>query len=75
MYVVAQSAHLQQVNPLKTRPEYTLPGLYGKCMLYQNQLIFNRLKLNPTFSPSRHGVIHRPCVNDVSPLADTEGSI
>ena len=32
------------VNPLKTSPEYTLAGVYGKCVLEQNQTILNGLK-------------------------------
>ena len=31
------------VNPLKTSPEYTQAGVYGKCVLYQNQIVFNGL--------------------------------
>ena len=31
------------VNPLKTSPEYTRAGVYGKCVLLQNQIVFNRL--------------------------------
>ena len=34
----------QVLNPLKTNPKYTLAGVYGKCMLYQNQIVFNELK-------------------------------
>ena len=30
-------------NPLKTSPEYTRVGVYGKCVLYQNQIVFNGL--------------------------------
>ena len=31
-------------NPLKTRPEFTLAGVYGKCMLKLNQIVFKGLK-------------------------------
>ena len=31
------------VNPLKTSPEYTQAGIYGKCMLKQSQIVFNGL--------------------------------
>ena len=31
-------------NPLKTSPEYTRAGVYGKCVLKQNQIVFNGLK-------------------------------
>ena len=43
------SANLQhkflsaRLNPLKTGPEYTQTGVYGNCMLYQKQIIFNML--------------------------------
>ena len=32
------------INPLKTSPKYTRAGFYGKCVLLQNQIIFNGLK-------------------------------
>ena len=31
-------------NPLNTNPGYTRDGVYGKCVLRQNQIIFNGLK-------------------------------
>ena len=31
-------------NPLKTSPEYTWAGVYGKCMLKENQIVFNGLR-------------------------------
>ena len=33
MHVIAKSNRLQQVNPLKTSPEYSLAGVYGESML------------------------------------------
>ena len=33
-------------NPLETSPEYTWAGVYGKCVLKQNQIIFNGLTLS-----------------------------
>ena len=30
-------------NPLKTSPEYTWAGVYGKCVLKQNQIVLNGL--------------------------------
>ena len=33
-------------NPLETSPEYTLAGVYGKCLLWQNQIVFNGLIAN-----------------------------
>ena len=35
----------QSINPLKTSPEYTQAGVYGKCVFKQNQIIFNGLRL------------------------------
>ena len=35
-------------NPLKTSPVYTQAGVYGKCMLQQNQVVVNRLKAKQT---------------------------
>ena len=35
--------YIHPFNPLKTSPEYTRAGVYGKCVLYQNQIVFNRL--------------------------------
>ena len=32
-------------NLLNTSPEYTLSVVYEKCVLYQNQIIFNGLRL------------------------------
>ena len=32
-----------QINPLKTSPEYTRAGVNGKCVLWQNQIVFNGL--------------------------------
>ena len=31
------------INTLKTSPKYTQAGVYGKCMLKPNQIVFNRL--------------------------------
>ena len=31
-------------NPLKTSPEYTRAGVYGKCMFKQNENVFNGLR-------------------------------
>ena len=39
------------LNPLKTSPEYTRAGVYGKCVLWQNQIIFNGLIL--VYYPAR----------------------
>ena len=37
------------INLLKTSPEDTQAGVYGKCvMLYQNQIMFYKLKKNST---------------------------
>ena len=36
----------KNINSLRTSPEYTRPGIYGKCVLWQNQIIFNGLKNN-----------------------------
>ena len=33
-----------QINPLKTSPEYTRAGVYGKFVLQQIQIILNGLK-------------------------------
>ena len=33
------------INPLKTSPEYTRAGVYGKCVLKENQIVFNGLKI------------------------------
>ena len=30
-------------NPLETSPEYTRAGIYGKRVLWQNQIVFNGL--------------------------------
>ena len=29
------------INPSKTNPEYAWAGVYGQCVLYQNQIAFN----------------------------------
>ena len=34
---------LHSVNPSKTSHEYTRTGVYGKCVLQQNQIVFNGL--------------------------------
>ena len=36
------------ISPLKTSPEYTRAGVYGKCMLKQNQIVFTGLNPEPT---------------------------
>ena len=33
-------------NPLKTSPEYTQAGVYEKCVLKENQIVFNGLRLS-----------------------------
>ena len=37
---------LVRFNPLKTSPKYTRAAVYGKCVLQQNQIIFNGLTRN-----------------------------
>ena len=32
------------LNPLKTSSEYTQAGVYGRCVLLQNQIVFDGLK-------------------------------
>ena len=33
-----------KINPLKTSPDNTQAGVYVKCVVKQNQIVFNRLK-------------------------------
>ena len=33
----------QCLNPLNTSPKYTRAGVYGKCVLKENQIVFNGL--------------------------------
>ena len=42
------------VNPLKTSPEYTRAGVYGKCVLKENQIVFNGLTLCSTKMTCEH---------------------
>ena len=34
---------LSSFNPLRTSPDYNQAGIYGKCVLQQNQIVFNEL--------------------------------
>ena len=43
-----KTCHKKHLNPLKTSPEYTRAGVYGKCMLKENQIVFNGLNNEDT---------------------------
>ena len=38
------TAHASNFNLLKTSPKYTWAGVYGKCMLLENRIVFNGWK-------------------------------
>ena len=40
---LVQSIYIMLINPLRTSPEYTRAGVYGNCVLEQNQIVFNGL--------------------------------
>ena len=40
------------INPLKTSPEYNQDGVYGNCVLEQNQIVFNGLSEYRIFQES-----------------------
>ena len=44
IHTSVQPNNMWSFNPLKTSPEYTRAGVYGKCVLKPNQIVFNGLK-------------------------------
>ena len=58
MVCIIVATGIYQINPLKTSPENTEPGVNGKYVIQQNQSVFNRLKERKLqeFFISRHVV-------------------
>ena len=47
-----------KLNTLKTSPKYTQAGVYGKCVLSQNQIVFNGLKFR---TENEKQLMYRAC--------------